>query len=283
MNRCAGIKLFTMIVFPNAKINLGLRVINRRPDGFHTIHTLMIPVNLSDALEVTPSADGSFGLTVSGLPVEGAADDNLCVRAFRLMQKRFDLPEVRIHLHKVIPTGAGLGGGSSDAAFTVKVLNRLFNLKLCQTELRTIAAELGSDCPFFIENSAAFAGGRGDVLMDAGIDLSPYSIVLIKPAISVSTALAYSRIKIPEPASSIPQMLPTDIADWQTALINDFETPVFEMWPEIGRIKSALLEMGAAYAAMSGSGSAVFGIFRSIPVLKGQFEGMFVWTGKQLG
>jgi 4-diphosphocytidyl-2-C-methyl-D-erythritol kinase len=268
-----------MIVFPNAKINAGLRVINRRPDGYHDIETMMIPVKLADALEVTPSADGQFGFTTSGLAIDGPTDFNLCVKAFRLMQTRYGLPEVKIHLHKVIPTGAGLGGGSSDAAFTLKLLNRIFSLKLCNNDLMQMAEELGSDCSFFIENRPCLATGRGEVLFPVHPDLNEFHILIVKPDLSVSTAWAYSHVKpsgrhLPEAAD-----LPSDPGRWQAVLSNDFEEAVFENWPEIAAIKNQLLKLGAVYASMSGSGSAVFGLFKSRPDYKGLFKGNFVWEG----
>lgn len=268
-----------MIVFPNAKINAGLRVINRRPDGYHEIETMMIPVRLADALEVTPSADGQFGFTTSGTAIDGPTDANLCVKAFRLMQLHYGLPEVKIHLHKVIPAGAGLGGGSSDAAFTLKLLNRIFSLKVCNNDLRKIAEELGSDCSFFIENRPCLATGKGELLTPVHSDLNGFHVLIVKPGVSVSTAWAYSHVKpsgrhLPEAAD-----FPSDPAQWQALLLNDFEEPVFETWPEIAAIKNQMLKLGAVYASMSGSGSAVFGLFKSKPDYKGLFEGNFVWEG----
>lgn len=268
-----------MIVFPNAKINAGLRVIKRRPDGYHDIETMMIPVTLADALEVTPSADGQFGFTSSGIAIDGATDANLCVKAFRLMQMRFGLPEVKIHLHKVIPIGAGLGGGSSDAAFTLKLLNRIFSLKLCNNDLREVAQELGSDCSFFIENRPCLATGKGELLTPVNADLNGFHVLIVKPGVSVSTTWAYSQVKpsgchLPEAAD-----FPSDPLQWQALLSNDFEEPVFETWPEIDAIKNQMLKLGAVYATMSGSGSAVYGLFRNKPDINGLFKGNFMWEG----
>ncbi len=268
-----------MIVFPNAKINAGLRVINRRPDGYHDIETMMIPVKLADALEVTPSADGQFGFTSSGIPIDGPTDANLCVKAFRLMQMRYGLPEVKIHLHKVIPIGAGLGGGSSDAAFTLKLLNRIFSLKICNNDLREVAEELGSDCSFFIENRPCLAKGKGALLTPVHPDLNGFHVLIVKPDVSVSTAWAYSHVKpsgrhLPEAAD-----FPSDPGEWQAVLTNDFEKVVFEAWSEIETIKNQMLKHGAVYASVSGSGSAVFGLFKNKHEYKGQFEGNFVWEG----
>jgi len=271
-----------MIVFPNAKINIGLRVTGRRADGFHNIETYMIPVKLADALEVTPSSDGLFAFTMSGIPVEGPEGSNLCVKAFRMMQQRYRLPEVKIHLHKVIPMGAGLGGGSSDAAFTLKLLNRLFSLKICNNELAGMAAELGSDCPFFIENRPVLATGRGEVLSKVKADFSLWQILLVKPQISVSTAWAYSHVKSTGYHLPDADKFPSDTSSWDKIFPNDFEEVVFKKWPEIKDIKQSLLALGARYASMSGSGSAVFGLFENLPDYRGLFKDHFVWEGRML-
>jgi 4-diphosphocytidyl-2-C-methyl-D-erythritol kinase len=269
-----------MIVFPNAKINIGLRISGRRDDGFHNIETLMVPIKLADALEITPATDGQSGFTLSGIPLGGDIEANLCVKAFRLMQKRYKLPETKIHLHKVIPVGAGLGGGSSDAAFTLKLLNRLYMLKICNQELKDIATELGSDCPFFIENAPSLATGRGELLNIVNLNLKKFSILLVKPQVSVSTAWAYNQVKPDGNKLTKGAKIPSDPTEWNDLLINDFEQPVFKAYPEIAVIKKNLLEMGAMYAAMSGSGSAVFGLFDQLPDLNDRFDGMFVWGDK---
>lgn len=268
-----------MIVFPNAKINIGLRVIQRRNDGFHDIETLMVPLKLADALEVTPSSDGLSGITLSGIPVDGTPDSNLCMKAFKMMQQRFGLPEVKIHLHKVIPTGAGLGGGSSDAAFTLKLLNRLFSLKISNKDLESLAAELGSDCPFFIENQPCLVTGRGEVLKPVQLDFSHLNILVVKPDVNIPTAWAYTHIKPSGHQLPGPGDIPEDISTWSELYPNDFEMPVFKAWPEIASIKKSLLDMGALYASLSGSGSAVFGFFEKIPDYQDAFKGKFVWEG----
>ena len=250
-----------MIVFPNAKINLGLRVVARREDGYHDIESVFLPVGLADALEITPSMDGRFSFASSGIVIGGDIESNLCVKAFRLMQRKYNVPALRIFLHKIIPAGAGLGGGSSDAAFTLKLINRMFSLKICNQELMERAAELGSDCPFFIENRPCLATGRGEHLQPIDPFFGRKFILIVKPDLSVSTAWAYSHVvpsgkHLPPPAS-----IPENPRLWNSLLPNDFETAVFEEWPEIGQIKQLLLQMGAGYAAMSGSGSAVFGLF----------------------
>jgi 4-diphosphocytidyl-2-C-methyl-D-erythritol kinase len=268
-----------MIVFPNAKINLGLRVIRKRTDGYHDIETIMYPIGLSDALEIVPAADGLFGFSATGIIVEGDAEDNLCVKAFRLMQLKFGLPEVKIHLHKVIPTGAGLGGGSSDAAFALKVLRRIFTIKNCNDSLRQMAAQLGSDCSFFVDNFPAIAHGRGEELMKLSITLKGYYLLLVKPEIEVSTPWAYSKISPSGISLPAANEIPSDVNTWQSLLSNDFESVVMDEYPQIRQIKNRMLEMGAVYSAMSGSGSAVFGLFNTHPEIQSdEFKNMFVWT-----
>jgi len=268
-----------MICFPNAKINLGLRVLRKREDGYHDIETIMYPIGLSDALEIVPAADGVFGFSATGIIVEGDAEDNLCVKAFRLMQLKFGLPEVKIHLHKVIPTGAGLGGGSSDAAFALKLLRRIFSIKNCNDDLRQMAAQLGSDCSFFVENIPALAKGRGEDLMKLSINLKGFHLLLVKPEIEVSTPWAYSKI-IPSGISlPVANELSSDVKQWQSLLCNDFEPVVMDDYPRIRQIRNIMLDVGAVYSAMSGSGSAVFGLFSDQPETRGDdFKNMFVWT-----
>jgi len=268
-----------MIIFPNAKINLGLRVTSRRPDGYHNIETLIVPVGLADALEVTPAIDGRFGFTASGIAIGGDTESNICVRAFRLMQKYYSIPAVKIFLHKAIPAGAGLGGGSSDAAFMLKLLNRIFSLKICNKELSSMAAELGSDCPFFIENKPCLATDRGEMLQPSEMNIARLSIVIVKPEFSVATAWAYKNIK--PSGISLPgvETLPGNPRDWKCLLVNDFESVVIPSRPEIEVIKQELVKLGALYTSMSGSGSAVFGLFNQLPEYNGLFNGMFVWGG----
>lgn len=237
-----------MVAFPPCKINLGLNIVRKRADGYHDIETCFYPVRWTDILEVIPS--DTFGFTTSGNAIPG--DDNLCVRAYRLL----NAPPAKIHLHKIIPTGAGLGGGSSDAAWTLRLLNDVFDLKHSKEELKNYAAQLGSDCAFFIEDVPMIGTGRGEILTKADIDLTGKHIVIVKPGIHVSTAEAY--------ASVVPKESPFDLGDIRS-LKNDFEPSVFKKYPAIASIKEALYEAGAYYASMSGSGSAVFGIFNSKP------------------
>jgi 4-diphosphocytidyl-2-C-methyl-D-erythritol kinase len=252
-----------MIVFPNAKINIGLHVVSKRPDGYHNLETIFYPVQLSDALEMVEATETS--ISFSGLPVDGPPGNNLVLKAYQLLKNDFDLPPVQFHLHKVIPTGAGLGGGSSDAAFTLKMLNDFFNLKLNTEQLKTFAAHLGADCPFFIENKPAFATGIGDQLSPVEIDLSGYRIVILKPDVSVSTANAYQNINSSEPDFNLQKLAELPVNEWKNVVQNDFERSVFPLFPEIKKWKKKLYKLGAEFASMSGSGSAVFGIFRHLP------------------
>ena len=255
-----------MVLFPNCKINLGLNIVNKRSDGYHDLETVFLPIQLKDALEVIQTTDHRQQTTVniseSGRNIDGKAEDNLCVKAFHLLKKDFPhLPVIQMHLHKAIPMGAGLGGGSSDGAFTLKLLNRKFGLNIPEKKLIEYSLQLGSDCPFFILNKPCFATSRGEILEPITLDLSEYKIVIVHPSIHVSTAWAFSSIKPQQPAKSIKQIMQQPIVSWKNELSNDFENPVFKKYPEIEKVKDLLYDSGAIYAAMSGSGSAVYGIF----------------------
>jgi 4-diphosphocytidyl-2-C-methyl-D-erythritol kinase len=267
-----------MICFPNCKINPGLFIIEKRQDGYHNIETLFCPVPLCDVLEVVEGDKNEF--TISGIAVPGGSESNLVIKAYEMLKKRYDLPCVKIHLHKVIPTGAGLGGGSSNAAFMIKLLDEVFSLQMSKEQMRDVAGMLGSDCSFFIENKSVFATGRGDVFENVGIDLSNYFLLLVKPAVHISTPYAYSLVE-PRPAPfDLRKIDVTKISEWRNYVENDFEKPVFAIYPELKGIKEKLYELGAVYAAMSGSGSALYGIFKEEVDLKGLFDGCFVWQGK---
>jgi 4-diphosphocytidyl-2-C-methyl-D-erythritol kinase len=251
-----------MLVFPNCKINLGLHIVGKREDGFHNLETVFYPVPFKDALEIIPSTNTDIEFTATGLAVDGNAADNLCVKAYHLLKQDFpEVPSVKIHLHKAIPLGAGLGGGSADAAFMLKLLNEKFHLNLSTDQLINYALQLGSDCPFFIINKPCFATGRGEVLEETTLELSAYKIVLINPRIHVSTGWAFSNITPALPIKSIKEIIQQPIYTWKDELKNDFETAVFTAHPAIKAIKETLYAQGAIYAAMSGSGSTVFGIF----------------------
>ena len=250
-----------MVSFPNCKINLGLNIVNKRDDGYHDIETAFFPIHLKDSLEIIEKE--KFEFSTSGFSIEGEPGKNLCIKAYDLLKKDFPkLPVVQMHLHKVIPMGAGLGGGSSDGAFTLKLLNKKFELSLSEKQLINYSLKLGSDCPFFILNKPCFATGRGEILEQIELDLPDYQFLIVRPPIHISTAWAFSTIKPLKPLKSIKQIIQQAIPTWKTELINDFEKPVFESHPEIKNIKEKLYDAGATYASMSGSGSAVYGIFK---------------------
>ena len=249
-----------MVVFPNCKINLGLNIVRKRTDGYHDLETVFYPIKLRDALEAIRADQTTFNQ--SGIIVEGNAEDNLCMKAYRLLKKDFpQLPEVSIHLHKAIPMGAGLGGGSADGAFMLKLLNEKFGLNLTQQQLIDLALQLGSDCPFFIINKPSFATGRGEQMTPVDLDLSAYDIVIINPGIHISTREAFSQLIPTQPEKSIKEIIQQPVSTWKDELVNDFEKPVFKLYPIISEIKESLYKKGAVYAAMTGSGSTVFAIF----------------------
>lgn len=251
-----------MIVFPNCKINLGLHILSKRQDGFHNLETVFYPVALKDALEVLPSLGSAIEFTGSGLTVDGNETDNICIKAYHLLKRDFpQLPFIKMHLHKAIPMGAGLGGGSADGAFTLQLLNKKYSLGLSLQQLIDYALQLGSDCPFFIINKPCYATGRGELLEGIDIQLAGYKIVIVNPGIHVNTGWAFSQITPAEPPKNIKAIITQPIATWKAELINDFENPVFEKYPAIKKIKEELYSKGAVYAAMSGSGSTVYGIF----------------------
>ena len=265
-----------MVVFPHAKINLGLHVLRRRNDGYHDIDTCFYPVPLTDILEAVPSDRFEFHQT--GLTIPGAGGDNLCVRAFRLMEKAYGIGAVSMHLHKIIPMGAGLGGGSSDGAFALKLLNEIFDLGLSAEKLELHAAELGSDCPFFIRGKAAIGTGRGTDLERFDLSLKGKFIRLIHPGIHVSTAEAYGSLVPDDSRDNIQDVLAAPLNSWKDNLSNDFCKSIYSRHPVIRQIEAELYNEGAEYACMSGSGSAVFGIFNEAPGEK-EHPDYFTWTG----
>lgn len=254
-----------MILFPNAKINIGLNITERRPDGYHNLETIFYPININDALEVVESSALSF--TSSGLDIPGRVEDNLCIKGYHLLKKDYDLPPVSIHLHKNIPIGAGLGGGSADAAFFIKLMNGLFKLGLSVEKMTNYARGLGADCAFFIESKPVFAFERGDEFEPIKLDLSKYKIALVMPDVHISTSEAFSGIKPTTVKDSLLDLIAEPIAGWKKNIKNDFETSVFKNHVEIRGVKAALYEAGAIYASMSGSGASVFGIFETTPNL----------------
>lgn len=265
-----------MVAFPHCKINLGLHVISKREDGYHNIETCFYPVPWTDILEIIPATEFSF--TSSGCIIPGREEDNLCIKAYRLLQTHFDLAPVKIHLHKVLPTGAGLGGGSSDAAFTLRLLNSVCDLKLNIIQLRNFAAQLGSDCSFFVDDKPMLGSGRGEQLVDLSLSLKGLYMVLVKPDIHVSTADAYAQVKPHAPHQNLTDILTLPVAEWKDYLVNDFEKSVFAKYSAIGEIKKEFYSHGALYASMSGSGSSVFGIFLAATELSHQFKRMQYWA-----
>ena len=253
-----------MITYPNAKINLGLNIVEKRPDGYHNLETVFYPLNLQDALEVNDlEGEGEYTLKISGTPIEGELDNNLVVKAYRLLKKVFpNMGSINIHMYKHIPTGAGLGGGSADAAFILKLLNEKFKLNLSTEKLEEYAAILGADCAFFIQNKPVFASGIGNIFEEINLSLKGYYLVLVKPDIFVSTKDAFANIIPMNPNHSLKEIIRMPVETWRATMKNDFEDSVFKKFPEIAAIKDKLYDMGAIYASMSGSGSSVFGIFR---------------------
>ncbi len=252
-----------MVVFPNCKINIGLNILGKREDGYHDLQTVFVPVAIRDVLEIVEHDAGeNIQLTSSGIHVPGAAESNLCVRAYHLLKEDFpQLPAIKMHLHKIIPMGAGLGGGSSDAAFALQLLNNKFQLELSSEKLMEYALLLGSDCPFFILNKPSFATGRGEMLTPVDLDLSAYKIYIVNPGIHISTSLAFSQVTINNDVQDLANLITAPMTEWKSTIVNDFEKPVFEVYPEISNIKEQLYEAGAVYASMSGSGSSTYGIF----------------------
>lgn len=273
-----------MITFPCAKINLGLNIVSKRPDGYHNLETVFYPIPLTDALEIKymdekfPS-ESPCDLKITGNDVDCNEEDNLVIKAYQLLAADFQLPRVHAHLVKRIPTQAGLGGGSSDAAYMIRLLDERFRLNIGIPEMERYAAKLGADCAFFITADSSYAEGIGDVLMPAdvpGAGLGGYYLAVVKPSVAVSTRDAYAAIVPKTPTKCCRDIVRQPIETWKDELVNDFEAPIFAMHPELAAIKLSLYDAGAVYAAMSGSGSALFGIFREQPTgLEKEFEGMF--------
>jgi 4-diphosphocytidyl-2-C-methyl-D-erythritol kinase len=265
-----------MVSFPPCKVNLGLDVIRKRPDGYHDIETCVYPLPLTDILEALPAEKMIF--TSTGMAIPGEADNNLCLKAFHLLKKDFDISPVQIHLHKLIPTGAGLGGGSSDGAHCLRLLNSIFQLNLSDEQLTVYASHLGSDCAFFIRDQPMIGKGRGEILHPAEVSLKDYYFVLVNPGIHISTRDAYAGIKPSIPVISIEDILQRPVEEWKDVLKNDFESSVFNKQPRINFLKDMMYSAGAMYASMSGSGSSVYGIFRSRPSLP-EVKNTIIWEG----
>ncbi len=276
-----------MINFPNAKINLGLNIISRRSDGYHNIETIFYPIDLFDALEIVPmkkdeietnTISSQYRFFQSGLEIDADNENNLVIKALNLIKQEKEIPSIDIHLLKKIPLGAGLGGGSSDAAAMLHLLNNKFKLGYSEAELMTKASILGADCSFFIKNKPAFAKGIGNIFEDIELSLKKYTMVVVKPNLYVNTKEAYSMI-VPEiPEISLKEIIKMPIQEWRGMMRNDFEIPIFKKFPQISILKDKMYNLGAVYAAMSGSGSSVFGIFDSPPHIDNEFDNNFVWT-----
>ncbi len=269
-----------MIVFPIAKINIGLNITEKRPDGFHNIETIFYPIRLYDALEfvIADKTAKKDTLNITGIDT-GEAGDNLVMKSIiRLRQHKF-VPFLNMHLLKAIPVGAGLGGGSSDAACLLKCVNRHFELNIDKADLRSIALELGSDCPFFAEGVPSFATGRGELLTPVNAALSGFYLVLLNPGIGVNTTEAYRNCRPETPSASLPESFRLPVADWRNHIVNDFEGFVFKKQPVIGELKEGLYKSGALFSLMSGSGSSVYGIFSEKPDLPVKLKKYVIWEG----
>jgi len=267
-----------MVIFPNCKINLGLKILRKRADGYHDLETIFYPLPIKDVLEI--HRDPELNFTSYGLPIPGDPTENLCLKAWRLLKKDFPaLPFVHIHLYKHIPIGAGLGGGSSNGAFMLLLLNQQFHLELNTGQLLNYAAQLGSDCPFFILNTPSLGGGRGEKLTPISLDLSNYSFALVDPGLHISTAQAFALCTPGDQGPATADIIQQPVNTWRDRLINDFEAPVFRLHPLLGEIKTELYAQGALYASLTGSGSGVFGIFEKgkIPDFHFEKNGVSCW------
>ena len=264
-----------MISFPNAKINIGLNITGRRSDGYHDLETIFYPIKINDALEFTEAAEMKF--ESSGIEIPGYANENLCLQAYDLLRKQFDLPNLHIHLYKNIPIGAGLGGGSADAAFFIKMVNEYFALSLDVAQMQDFCRKLGADCAFFLENKPVFAYGKGDQFEDLDLNLSDYYKVLVMPPVHVSTGEAYRGVKPSKPSLSLKDLVQLPIAAWQGKVTNDFENHILNSHPQIREVKGQLIQSGALFTLMSGSGASVYGIFEKSVNLSGLEENNLVF------
>lgn len=269
-----------MLLYPNAKINLGLRITSHRTDGYHNIETIFYPLGLTDILEITlpPEQSQECIWQSTGLTLDCTPHDNLCLRALRALRQIRQLPTIGLHLHKIIPTGAGLGGGSADAAFLIRHLNTMLQLQLSDNQLHNIAAHLGADCPYFLLNTPAIARGIGDQLTPIDLNLRGKYIYLVKPPIHISTRQAYAGISPHQPETDLRDILSLPIQQWKDQLVNDFEPVAFTAYPQLAQIKQTLYDHGALYASMTGSGSAIYGIFDHQPTLP-KYPQSFTYQG----
>ena len=267
-----------MKIKPCAKINLGLNVVNKRADGYHDLETVFYPVPIYDEIEIREAQETT--LEIKGQAIEGDPEKNLVIRAYRMVAERHPLPPVHIILDKQIPMQAGMGGGSADCAFTIRLLNEQFQLGMDTREMQQMAAQLGADCPFFIEAVPAYAEGIGERLSPIPLDLNGYRMVVVKPSVAVSTREAFSGILVKRPAKNCRDIVMQPIDTWRKELLNDFEESIFPLYPQLAAIKQRLYELGARYAAMSGSGSALFAFFDETPLLEKEFTDCKIWILK---
>ncbi len=257
-----------MIVFPNAKINIGLYITSKRSDGYHNIETIFYPImKCNDILEVINSPLGIDKFSCSGLKIDGKAEDNLCMKALRLMRQYAEIPPVLVHLHKEIPAGSGLGGGSADAAFMLKLLNQQYNINLSDFQLMEIASDIGADCSFFIKNQPVLARGIGNKFFDIQLSLKGLWILIVVPDLHINTELAYSTISLQFEDESIEEKIIKPVTAWQGLISNTFEVPLSKEYPIINKIREKMFEAGALYVSLSGSGAAIYGLFKSKPLL----------------
>jgi len=279
-----GIKKSYMITFPNAKLNLGLNIVSKRPDGYHNLETIFYPIAIKDALEIIVKEEQDKDTFFeAGIKIDAAPDNNLVMKALKLMRLHYHFPSIEVHLLKKIPFGAGLGGGSADASFMLKLLNQTFQINISDEELAKLAVQLGADCPFFIYNRSVFATGIGEIFEEVQLSLKAYHFVLIKPDIHVPTKDAYALTTPQYPKQSLKDLIKLPVSEWNGLMINDFEKSVFEKYPVINEIKDTLYKQGALYASMSGSGSSVFGIFKEEQNnLESLYPGCFTWQGQGL-
>lgn len=270
-----------MISFPKAKINLGLRVLEKRPDGFHDIETIFYPIALSDALEfvVLPGKGKEDELVITGINIRTRPEKNLVIRAVRRLRIGYSVPLLKIHLHKAIPTGAGLGGGSSDAACILKSINKCFGFSITETGLKDIALELGSDCPFFLDPVPSIGTGRGEVLKPVSPLLEGYHIILLNPGFLISTKEAYHNCRPGRPETSLDKLAASPMSAWKKIIVNDFEDFVFKVYPLVDELKRALYKSGAVYSSMTGSGSTVYGIYKDKPKITDKLKKYLIYEG----
>ena len=274
------VKKLLMICFPNAKINLGLNIVSQRNDGFHNLETIFYPINLKDGLEITNSnSNEQYQLFQTGIKIDGDPSSNIVIKALELVRNhsKVNIPNIDIHLLKKIPTGAGLGGGSSDAAFMLKLLNENYQIGLSNNELVELALQIGADCPFFLYNKPAFASGIGNQLEPIDLDLSGMYLLVVKPDVFISTKEAYSMITPKTPTLSLKDIVNRPLNEWKELMKNDFEDPIFKKYPQICKIKQQLYDLGATYASMSGSGSSLYGIFNVKPDIQNLFNNHYTW------